>query len=54
VLEDDLITIPYFLKFINDGLEYYENNEEVISIHGFIYPVKSKLPETFFLKGADC
>ncbi|MDP2366119.1 MAG: glycosyltransferase family 2 protein, partial [Ignavibacteria bacterium] len=26
----------------------------VISIHGYIYPVKKELPETFFLRGADC
>ena len=54
VLEDDLITSPYFLQYMNEGLNIYENEEEVISIHGFIYPVKKKLPETFFLKGADC
>jgi len=54
VLEDDLIPNPFFLKFINKGLEIYEDSLDVISIHGFIYPVKSKLPDTFFLKGADC
>lgn len=54
VLEDDLITSPYFLKYMNDALNIYENEERVISIHGFIHNVKKKLPETFFLKGADC
>lgn len=54
VLEDDLITSPYFLKFMNDALEEYESEDKVISIHGYIYPVKSELPETFFLRGADC
>lgn len=54
VLEDDLITSKYFLKFMNDGLEFYKDEEKVISIHGYVYPVKKKLPETFFLKGADC
>jgi hypothetical protein len=54
VVEDDLVTSPYFLKYMNDGLEIYEKNEEVISIHGYIYPVRQKLPETFFLRGADC
>lgn len=54
VLEDDLITSPYFLRYMNDALNMYENNDEVISIHGYIYPVKQDLPETFFLKGADC
>lgn len=54
VLEDDLVTSPYFLKYMNDALNFYENNQEVISIHGYIYPVKYNLPETFFLRGADC
>lgn len=54
VLEDDLVSSPYFLKYMNESLDLYENNQDVISIHGYIYPVKSDLPETFFLKGADC
>jgi len=54
VLEDDLITSPYFLKFMNEGLDQYQNKEQVISICGYIYPVGEKLPDTFFIKGADC
>ena len=54
VLEDDLVTSPYFLKYMNDALDFYRDEERVISIHGYIYPVKAKLPETFFLRGADC
>jgi len=54
VLEDDLITSPNFLEYMNDALALYESCEEVISIHGYIYPVKQNLPHTFFLKGADC
>ena len=54
VLEDDLITSPYFLKYMNDALDFYKDNQAVISISGYAYPVKTELPETFFLKGADC
>ena len=54
VLEDDIITSPYFLDFMNQALGLYENEVEVISIHGYVYPVKDILPETFFLRGADC
>ena len=54
VLEDDIVTSPFFLKFMNASLELYEKEEKVISIHGYIYPVESKLPETFFIRGADC
>lgn len=54
VLEDDIVTSPYFLKYMNDALEFYSNVEQVISIHGYTYPVDAKLPQTFFLRGADC
>lgn len=53
VLEDDLVTSPYFLRFMNEALEMYENEERVASIHGYIYPIEG-LPETFFIRGADC
>jgi hypothetical protein len=54
VLEDDLVTSPFFLKYINDALNLYVNEEKVVSVHGYVYPVKQELPETFFLRGADC
>lgn len=54
VLEDDLITSNYFLDYMNKALELYEKNEKVASINGFFVPVTGKLPETFFLKFADC
>jgi len=58
VLEDDLLSSPYFLQYMNEALDLYKNEEKVISIHGYVYPIESKLkkklPETFFLKGADC
>jgi hypothetical protein len=54
VLEDDLLTSPYFLQYMNDGLKKYETVKNVISIHSYIYPIKQKLPETYFIKGADC
>lgn len=54
VLEDDLVTSPFFLKYMNDGIEAYQNHPDVVGIHGYCYPVDGSLPETFFLKGADC
>ena len=53
VLEDDLQVAPYFLKYMNDALRLYKDNQEVASVHGYVYPI-SGLPDTFFLKGADC
>lgn len=54
VLEDDLITSPYFLKYMNDALNVYKDEEKVACIHGYVEEHTKKLPETFFLKGADC
>jgi glycosyltransferase involved in cell wall biosynthesis len=54
VLEDDMLTSPFFLRYMNDALEFYKNEERVISIHGYLYPLRASLPETFFLRGADC
>lgn len=54
VVEDDLLLSPHFLKYMNDGLDTYAGDERVASIHGYSYPTEAPLPETFFLKGADC
>ncbi len=54
VMEDDILTAPFFLTYMNEGLTVYENENDVISIHGYLLPVKKTLPETFFLRGADC
>lgn len=54
VIEDDLIVSPYFLKYMNQALKEYADDEIVISIHGYIYPSSSEFPQTFFIRGADC
>ena len=53
VLEDDLLTSPYFLRYMNEALSMYEHVDEVISVHGYVYPVKKLLPENFFLIHTD-
>ena len=54
VLEDDLIVSPDFLRYMNDALSLYRDESAVISIHGFTMNVENPLPQTFFLRGADC
>ena len=54
VLEDDILTCPYFLQFMLDGLELYKDSPVVGSISGYTPPITQDLPETFFLRGADC
>ena len=50
VIEDDLMPSAYFLQFMNDGLRMYADNVKVASVHGYVHPLKKKLPQTFFLK----
>lgn len=54
VLEDDMITSRYFIRYMNEGLSKYSNTEEVICIHGYCPPITYKKADTFFIKGADC
>lgn len=41
VLEDDLITSPNFLDFMNEALDFYRDTSKVFAISGFSYPMKS-------------
>ena len=51
VLEDDLESSPYLLQYMNDALNAYENNEQVMHIGAYMYPVSPEgLPETFFCR----
>lgn len=38
-MDDDLELSPNFLEYINKGLELYQNNEEIIAICGYSYPL---------------
>lgn len=54
VFEDDIYTSSYTIKYLIDGLEMYRTFDKVASIHAYTPPINSSLPETFFLRGADC
>jgi len=41
VLEDDLITTPNFLDFMNQALDFYENNPEIHSVSGYTLDLPS-------------
>lgn len=45
VLEDDLVLMPNFLNFLNQGLDYYENNQKVMSVCG--HSCKVKVPADY-------
>lgn len=54
VVEDDLVVSPDFLRYLNEGLDLYEDDDVVVSIHAYLYAVREALPQSFFLAGADC
>lgn len=55
VLEDDLITSPYFLTFMNEALDFYENEEKVMHISGWNYPIETAgVEETFLWRLMNC
>ncbi len=55
IVEDDLLTSKNFLHYMNTSLDMYENDDQVICIHGYSIiknpPIKEK---TYFQVGADC
>jgi len=54
VLEDDLVTSPHFLTFMNDGLDAYAADERVQSVCGYMYPVKlADDSSSFFLAASN-
>ena len=41
VLEDDLVTSPNFLSFMNEALDFYKNNHQILSISGYTMDLPS-------------
>jgi hypothetical protein len=55
VLEDDLVTSPYFLKFMNEALEFYKDEEKVWHISGWNYPIDTdELDDVFLWRLMNC
>lgn len=54
VLEDDIVTSRYFLSYMNDALEFYRDEEKVMHISGYMFPVRKALPATFFYNATSC
>ena len=41
VLEDDIVTSPRFLEFMNNSLEFYKKISSVYSISGYSFPIEA-------------
>jgi GT2 family glycosyltransferase len=55
VLEDDLVTSPFFLKFMNEALEYYKDEKKVWHVSGWNYPINTDgLGDVFLWRLMNC
>lgn len=55
VMEDDIISAPYFLSYMNHALRKYEDVDKVMHISAYMYPIESTgLKESFFFRPASC
>jgi hypothetical protein len=53
VFEDDLISSPHTLTYFNEALNRYRDEQRVMHIGAYMYPLKTNtLPETFFYRAA--
>ena len=47
VLEDDMLTSPGTLRYFNDALELYKDEDKVMHIVSYMFPHRWPLPDTF-------
>ena len=56
VVEDDIVAAPGFLSFMNEALNAYADDVQVMHVSGYMFPVAGAegLPETFFFRAPSC
>lgn len=55
VLEDDIVAAPYFLKWMNDALDLYEDEDRVAGVHAWTPPqIFGERPDTYFIREVGC
>ena len=54
VMEDDILVSEYFLQYMNESLEKYENYKDVWHINGYNYPLKTKNYDYYFIRLMHC
>ncbi|MBQ3403496.1 MAG: glycosyltransferase [Synergistaceae bacterium] len=54
VVEDDILTSPWFLRYVNDALELYKDDDNVAIISGYLHPrylrAYKDMPQSFFMR----
>ena len=54
VLEDDMLTSPFFLTYMNEAFSFYEKEKEVMHITGWSYPISGKGLDDSFCGAENC
>ena len=48
VVEDDIVTSKFFLRFMNEALDFFENDDSIFSVSGYTFPAKTmKIPSNY-------
>ncbi len=53
-MEDDIITAPGFLRFMNDALDFYQDDERVLSVSGYCAPLDWRSATDVFAMARFC
>ena len=48
VMEDDIVSSPYYLTYMNDALDYYRNDKRVMHVAGFTHLSVPQKGDTYF------
>jgi hypothetical protein len=53
--EDDILTSPFTLKYFNQALRKYQDDDKVMQISAYMFPLTDaeKLPNTFFFRATS-
>ncbi|MFN3622669.1 MAG: glycosyltransferase [Hyphomicrobium sp.] len=54
VAEDDLVFSPLALGYFNAALDRYADDEQVMHVAGYMFPVRNRVPRAFFYREATC
>jgi hypothetical protein len=52
VLEDDLVMAPGFLTYMNEALDRYDKDQQVMQVSGYMFPIErpKRVGQTFFCR----
>ncbi|WP_417550087.1 glycosyltransferase [Methylophaga sp.] len=55
VMEDDIVTSPAYLSFMNQALSFYQNQSNVWHVSGWNYPINTNvMSDAFFWRVMNC